>query len=114
MLRMYLYTIMTALLFSCAKEYSCEKCMNEPNEGNVIFYTPGTCVNGKPLALIIDGNLHSTVSSVSFVPDCSTPGITAVALSPGIHHWEAFCNDRTIAGGMIDILPGTCQVEEIK
>lgn len=110
------FVIIVAVVFSsCKKEYSCEKCMGTSTaDGNVSFYTVGNCVNGKPVTLIVDNSLHLTVDVFSFIPECSTPGITTVALKPGIHSWEALCGSRTIAGGIINVMPDTCQVEEIK
>lgn len=111
----YFVIIAAALFSSCEKEYSCEKCIETPTPGgNVSFYTVANCVNDKPVNLIVDNSLHLTVDVFSFVPDCSTPGITTVTLSPGTHTWEALCGGRTIAGGIIDVMPDTCQAEEIK
>lgn len=111
----YFVVIVVPIFSTCKKEYSCEKCITaDTRKGNVIFYTVGGCVNGKPITLIVDGDLYLTVD-VSSRPDCSTPGITAVALTAGIHSWEALCGSViTIAGGVIDVMPDTCQVEEIK
>ncbi len=112
----YFVVIVILIFSSCKKEYSCEKCIPaESRKGNVVFYTVGGCVNGKPITLIVDGDLYLTVDVFSSRPECSTPGITAVALTVGIHSWEALCGSfRTIAGGVINVMPDTCQVEEIK
>ena len=112
----YFIIIIVPVFFSCKKEYSCEKCITvETPEGNVFFYTTGSCVNGKPITLIVDGNLYLTVDVTSTRPECSTPGIVPAELTAGRHSWEALCGSgRTIAGGVIDVMPGSCQVEEIK
>ncbi|MGH2565189.1 MAG: hypothetical protein ACRDE5_11785, partial [Ginsengibacter sp.] len=99
---------------SCKKEYSCEDCPEvKPAKQNVLFYTPGPCVNLKPITLIVDGTLYLTLDYYS-MPDCSTAGVPSLALIPGIHSWQALCASRTIAGGIIDVTSASCQVELIK
>ena len=112
-----LYFVIGIIIFpSCKKEYSCEKCTGSQTvEGKVVFFAVSTCVNGKPIHLTVDGRLHLLVDAFAVIPDCSAMATSSIPLTPGIHSWEASCDlVGTIAWGVIDVLPGTCQVEEIK
>ncbi len=89
----YFVVIVVFIFSSCKKEYSCEKCITAASrKGNVVFYTVGGCVNGKPITLFVDGELYMTFDVAVSRPECSTPGITAVALTAGIHSWRAICD----------------------